>query len=958
MRCANKESSNMVSQSRWGIAIGPTDGDDGQRTPLHLCATEYRPQTCAEHHLDNDHSPRRTSTNGMRHTGYESPNRRMLLQSNERRSSENGPWRQFTQKRRESGNGDTSIERESSRNQQASTKCDRWDRGMDMSYRSGSPQQQRSSRGASLGKSRRSSSLSSVQSEKSWSDREGNSQLPSNAKASQQREYPVHDQISRSSHYHGRVSPDVSSHHAADISRVVQKCASVEQRHRSSLGSRWGPRSTTAECRDVSTPDLVSTSPEESTVRQLCSMGKVALERKGPDDEKGRVLSQEQPGKSQRGAEDVASQTGPPIACIGFTTKESRAVETTELSEVSVPITVTVCRDGTNTISSESSTSTLSNISLLDNDTQGPPPHLPPIVTVQPLQSSIPARLAYHALTNTQSQRSSSKLQSFDAHKSLVSNQSALLKDNMTSSAGDGMDNRIPRNSGSTCGSAVSSSYGDVNKKVLKAEHGHSAARSGVSNVAKNGEQEPTPTFVKKSPNDSTSFSNAENGRKKERRVHKLGDCTDPSLVAVGARVAVYWDGEGRYYKGTVVKEFPGKNRPFYLRYDDGDEEWMSFEKERFRLLSVPLRESDSGDNKLSVAREHVRTTSSSSETKKRKIPSCETTSPGTRVAETQPDERNGGSPPPTKKQANTIVSTAIKDIRSVLQADESSGTHQEAALDCIKSETGKISACSMQSKKSILPRTAPTAKSAALSKEVANELNWVAAAGIENDNSDSETDEEEVLHWAAVMLGATRPIAARKVSLGERKNDGKSIDKPSDSSRDSMLSVADVPMSISEKVKLARRKGSSAAFFEDSQLQKKQAKPRIPKKRPLSDAELEQEAKRKKEQARPLTAAEISTILGDDLGMESSTWVRRSVRQPSKSSLSAPRVKLLLEKLLVNDSDMVVLKMKKYCSDLDTPCIVIDAVLDALEENSNCEALYIQVCIDCCLLTLRTSPV
>ena len=34
---------------------------------------------------------------------------------------------------------------------------------------------------------------------------------------------------------------------------------------------------------------------------------------------------------------------------------------------------------------------------------------------------------------------------------------------------------------------------------------------------------------------------------------------------------------------------------------------------------------------------------------------------------------------------------------------------------------------------------------------------------------------------------------------------------------------------------------------------------------------------------------------------------------------------------------------MKKYCSDPATPSIVLDTILDALEENTNCEALYIQ---------------
>jgi len=106
-----------------------------------------------------------------------------------------------------------------------------------------------------------------------------------------------------------------------------------------------------------------------------------------------------------------------------------------------------------------------------------------------------------------------------------------------------------------------------------------------------------------------------------------------------------------------------------------------------------------------------------------------------------------------------------------------------------------------------------------------------------------------------------------------------------------------------------------------------------------------EAETKRRKEEKRPLTAEEISAVLGEDcLEPCSTSWVRRSVRQPSKSSLNAPLVKSLLEKLRVNDSDMVVLKMKKYCSDPNTPQLVIDAVLDALEENQNCESLYIQV--------------
>jgi hypothetical protein len=57
----------------------------------------------------------------------------------------------------------------------------------------------------------------------------------------------------------------------------------------------------------------------------------------------------------------------------------------------------------------------------------------------------------------------------------------------------------------------------------------------------------------------------------------------DVSAVAVGSRVAVWWPDDRRYYEGTVTKERQGKN-PFFLDYDDGEEEWIDFRNHRFRL--------------------------------------------------------------------------------------------------------------------------------------------------------------------------------------------------------------------------------------------------------------------------------------------------------------------------------------------------------------------------------------
>ena len=76
----------------------------------------------------------------------------------------------------------------------------------------------------------------------------------------------------------------------------------------------------------------------------------------------------------------------------------------------------------------------------------------------------------------------------------------------------------------------------------------------------------------------------------------------------------------------------------------------------------------------------------------------------------------------------------------------------------------------------------------------------------------------------------------------------------------------------------------------------------------------------------------------------KSSHWVRRSARQPSRSAVEGPNVQKCIKRIKSNDPDIVVFKCKKYLSDPDTPPVVIDAMLDALQTNTNCQALYIQV--------------
>jgi hypothetical protein len=254
---------------------------------------------------------------------------------------------------------------------------------------------------------------------------------------------------------------------------------------------------------------------------------------------------------------------------------------------------------------------------------------------------------------------------------------------------------------------------------------------------------------------------------------------------------------------------------------------------------------------------------------------------------------------------------------------------------------------------------------------------NWVAAGCLRfahDSSDDSETDEEEIMQWGAKMFGVTpqRPIASPKPKAEPESASPKPKAEPEsarpkpkaepESARPKPKAEpesepeaefnweawADVHIPISEAVKLGRRRNRSHVTTETSVPNIKRRKVTVEEptiEKVAVDVE-EEEAKRKKQEAKPLTADEIKSILGEDSRAcdEASHWVRRSVRQPSKSILNSPQVKALFEKLKSNDTDMVVLKMKKYLNDPDAPPVVLDAVLDALEENTNCEALYIQV--------------
>ncbi|CAN0071497.1 unnamed protein product, partial [Discosporangium mesarthrocarpum] len=74
----------------------------------------------------------------------------------------------------------------------------------------------------------------------------------------------------------------------------------------------------------------------------------------------------------------------------------------------------------------------------------------------------------------------------------------------------------------------------------------------------------------------------------------------------------------------------------------------------------------------------------------------------------------------------------------------------------------------------------------------------------------------------------------------------------------------------------------------------------------------------------------------------ENRHWVRRSVRAAGAAALESPQVQQLLEQIRSNHPDMEVLKLHHYLGP-DANTATLDAVLEALEVNENCQALYIQ---------------
>ena len=436
--------------------------------------------------------------------------------------------------------------------------------------------------------------------------------------------------------------------------------------------------------------------------------------------------------------------------------------------------------------------------------------------------------------------------------------------------------------------------------------------------------------------NGATTVSSDKKASKISPSSPRLGDYY---RVQIGARVSVYWDGEDAYFDGTVTKERPHKKKRYYVEYDDGDREWINLRKLQWRLLG-------GGKSDSEMAQE-----------------SC--------------------------ARKNTTEVAAIRHVKGpqekkVDPKPEQPSLKQDKRTDITVRESKKTK----KSRQGFNP------------KDWMHDDEWVAKAA-QKSESDSETDDEEVMRFARKMLGVEKaPLIARP----KKKQIVEPEPLPTPDFYWEDLQASGIHIPISEKVKMGRRRMRAEETEEPSESERKRLKKKMKKRKrllllkessgkvsspdlfnkkpakrakldcggkldeksllsrkvksctedlidktistpPASDENKEEENRRKKEEARTLTAEEVRAILGEDSDPcdSSSHWVRRSARMPSRSVLNTPKFKLLIEKLKTNDPDMVVLKMKKYLSDPDCPQVCIDTVLDALEENTNCQSLYIQ---------------
>jgi len=121
------------------------------------------------------------------------------------------------------------------------------------------------------------------------------------------------------------------------------------------------------------------------------------------------------------------------------------------------------------------------------------------------------------------------------------------------------------------------------------------ATESGLKlkKVASEGEEadaQPVKEPVESGPSEIKRKKQKKNKNKvSEKNIHEGKDNVDDDLssVVVGTRIAIWWPDDRKYYLAKVQRKQPVSFKPYFVKYDDGEEEWIDLRRHKWRFASV-----------------------------------------------------------------------------------------------------------------------------------------------------------------------------------------------------------------------------------------------------------------------------------------------------------------------------------------------------------------------------------
>ena len=369
-----------------------------------------------------------------------------------------------------------------------------------------------------------------------------------------------------------------------------------------------------------------------------------------------------------------------------------------------------------------------------------------------------------------------------------------------------------------------------------------------------------------------------------------------PQVTEGETRIAVYWDGEDQFFKGTIGMIRPNKKRCWFIVYDDDDQEWINPFQEQYRILTPQEEEQDAvSTTRNNEPPEHASPSSTQSTNtphKKRIVTNKVFFDDNFCFQDYFQNNLNDDQDWVSK---GILISRFKKKKEDYIHIPISEKVKQRQRNRPITSFT------TTQQQQHILPTTQSTKRKIHL-KIKKDKTHKVVP------RKKTTSHKRTTKRSSKIIISSSETL---KINLEQERIKRQSAKPLTLQQIQQILGDEDPMMDYHNNYQQQQHQHSTSSSI-------------------LPTCQQQQ-------QQQPMDHTLLSSNNNHHL------WVRRSMRQPSRSALDSSLVQLLIDKLQDNDPDVVVLKMKKYINDPNTPSIVIDAALDALEENRNCQALYIQ---------------